>query len=600
MKSPLKAAFIALCFTLIATCYFARLPHTVQNLDTGELTLASYALTVAHPPGFPVLIALEHAWLNLFDFDTVFFRAAFLNMIFACATLLFLWLSAPRIRWALAAIVPLAFASAYWHYAELPDAFMLNALFFSAIWFILERVRASRVRSVAIAIVFGLGLGNHPTLILFAPIVWLAWHEERSLAIWILAPVITGLVTIASYALLPLYHPDSLLSWGAIHSAQHVLQHALRFDYGTFRLMSNSQVQHSLWSQHLQFTWQNLRRDLAIPTIVAAFGLMIMVFRRQWSPRSIALTASIAIYGAIFLAFGNVHDSAVIERFLILPLVAITALAGHFMAQSMVLRRMSRDAWLSIGAIVGIVICVQNFHRGKHHNDFSKNTIVEDYAHNFLAMNNSGHPAVFIVDGDTRCNSMHYVQAVENDHSQDLVICRGIMFQQSSLAKFMQHSPGFHFDPSWQAGSRDVFKAVVSPNINSFDFYFSGGVHPPEFKTTYMALGRKLSVGHGEEFDDASIQRLKLNSDAHQFTPSLEPSEYKALFADYAFIHLKHALAAHDFHEALDHYDRALEIVPYCNVAVKNSCILRAMNHLPFNSCREQLLKMEETEARYF
>src|SRR4051794_15382158 len=78
---------VLLLFTLSMTYMFS-LPRFVQGGDTGELVAAAYRLFVPHPPGYPLWIWLEHFWTHLVPIGTVFWRASFMNMLFALAALI--------------------------------------------------------------------------------------------------------------------------------------------------------------------------------------------------------------------------------------------------------------------------------------------------------------------------------------------------------------------------------------------------------------------------------------------------------------------------------------------------------------------------------
>jgi hypothetical protein len=61
--------------------YCACLPRTVQTLDTGELVAAAWKLTVAHPPGYPLFVWLQHGFMKLCPWGSVFHRAALANAL---------------------------------------------------------------------------------------------------------------------------------------------------------------------------------------------------------------------------------------------------------------------------------------------------------------------------------------------------------------------------------------------------------------------------------------------------------------------------------------------------------------------------------------
>ena len=79
----------AIVFLVALSVYSWTLAPTVTLVDSGELILAARCLGVAHPPGFPLYVALAHL-ASLVPIGNVAQRVNFVSAFFAalaCATL---------------------------------------------------------------------------------------------------------------------------------------------------------------------------------------------------------------------------------------------------------------------------------------------------------------------------------------------------------------------------------------------------------------------------------------------------------------------------------------------------------------------------------
>ena len=129
------------------------------------------------------------------------------------------------------------------------EVFALNNVIVAAVlWLAAERgpLRGVR-RAFALGLVAGLGLANHQTCVLVAPIgilgVVRAVRESR----WTAVPAATGALALglAPYAYL-VVAPVHAGSWGGIHGASGLVSMFLRSEYGTFGTFVPSGVQGSL------------------------------------------------------------------------------------------------------------------------------------------------------------------------------------------------------------------------------------------------------------------------------------------------------------------------------------------------------------------
>ena len=229
--------------------YLATLAPTLSwgfnglGVDGGELLAAAKTTGVAHPPGYPTYTLLLKAFATLVPIGDYAHRGNLLSAVLAslsavllyCAVLRFsrhLWPKAPNlVAIAGAAVGATIFATSplFWSQATITEVYTLNAVFTGALILIASQL-ALRVpsegdhaandrtspRMALFALLLGLGLGNHITLLAIAlPLLYwllstLGWRKVITL--WSVGALIVGL---GIYVYLPISAAqEPAVSWG--------------------------------------------------------------------------------------------------------------------------------------------------------------------------------------------------------------------------------------------------------------------------------------------------------------------------------------------------------------------------------------------------
>ncbi|MBI3558173.1 MAG: DUF2723 domain-containing protein [Deltaproteobacteria bacterium] len=588
---------------LVAVVFFRQLPTTVQNLDSGEVVANAFGLNVIHPPGYPLYLWIQYAWTHLFPFGSVFWRAAFLNALFSLGVLAIAGLKMRRIAlYAACVLMPLAFSKIFWTYALLPDVFMLNCLVLAGLCTLYLHAPDSRYRVLGLCFLFALGATNHLSVVFASPLVVHAILKDRtSIRILALAAVATGSFIAVAYLSLLLLHTDSIYSWGSLHTLGDLARHFLRSDYGTLQLSGKATGGNFLENLGL------LARIVILQTPLSLGFACVPVFKKftgsAISSRFYVVVGSLAGYALIFLALANMDSSTperlLLERFFLFPLVLLAVLAGYGL--NALKKPLSRPVGLTLLAI-GLCSSAWNYLAFQQDTDFAQNTIVEDYARNLLGMISDDARAIVIVDSDTKVFGLRYLQIVKSEHSQVIVLPIGSVFDRRQLDKIKSLRPELKIDPDYDKGpdSRDIFKHVVDPNIAKFDFYFTRDVNPSSYKVTFQGLGRKITVGSGVAFDQASAARISGSSGVEGMASSSEFNEYKALYAEYAYYYLKRGLEVRSRADSLKYFTLALKAVPYCIPALINICALKKASGESNQECLGEVESLREREFNYF
>ncbi|MBI3552340.1 MAG: DUF2723 domain-containing protein [Elusimicrobia bacterium] len=184
MPEEREADFRACCalFLFVFAVYLFSAYPALAPRDSADLALAAVRLGVAHPPGYPLYALLGRLWLRLLPLGNPAYRLNLLSAVAGAAACVVLYCAARR--WAsrgaaLAAALALAWSAPLWKFSLLCEMYSLHALFIALLVLLSEGAADSlRRRTSLSAFLFGLGLVNHQSLILFLPAwLWL-WSAE--------------------------------------------------------------------------------------------------------------------------------------------------------------------------------------------------------------------------------------------------------------------------------------------------------------------------------------------------------------------------------------------------------------------------------------
>ena len=191
-------------FVVALAVYMRTLAPTVGAHDTFEFQALSYELGIAHPTGYPLYILLGKLF-TLLPLGNVAFRVNLSSALFAAAAVALIYATLTKLKTlrsvsALAAL-GFAFSSSFWSQAIEAEVYALNALFVSAICYLLLRGfsgapdtvpgsppahgagRVARLRAAlglastrqvtlaAVALLYGVSLTHHRTMLLLGPAV---------------------------------------------------------------------------------------------------------------------------------------------------------------------------------------------------------------------------------------------------------------------------------------------------------------------------------------------------------------------------------------------------------------------------------------------
>ena len=167
--------------------YILTLNPGVLGGDIGELQFVSHILGLAHPTGTPFYILLGKLWTLLPFGPSVAWRMNLLSAVAASLSVFIvyqiIYLNTRRVIPALSTALFFAFGPVFWEQATMADKYAFNALLLALVLYL--ALRWGQTHSPAtlnlLALVYGLSLTHHRTMVLFAPaLLGYIWWKERA------------------------------------------------------------------------------------------------------------------------------------------------------------------------------------------------------------------------------------------------------------------------------------------------------------------------------------------------------------------------------------------------------------------------------------
>ena len=339
MNEPQRDKLAVLGVGLVAFAFYAALaPTALCGADNAEFVTLMTEPGVAHPPGYPIytLYLRAMAWL---PGATAAHTAAIATAILGASAIAAI--VAGAMRWgasrSVAALAGLLVATelhvlAVHNHAEV---FALNNLIAALIVLVAAPRSGHPTRRAGIlGLLAGIGLANHHSIVLLAPLgLWAVYGAVRAAASWpraIAAAIAGGLIGLLPYLVLFAAPDDcaACLSWGEFERIADIGHHFLRGDYGTTSLAAKGE---RAPLTHLIAFAQAIARGsfIAVP-VLALLGLA-----RMWrDDRGLAGVwgATLLLCGPVFIALFNLSadgiGAEIVARFYALPILMCTPLVA--------------------------------------------------------------------------------------------------------------------------------------------------------------------------------------------------------------------------------------------------------------------------------
>ncbi len=298
-----RAGFvIAVALTLLV--YVLNLSPYVGRADTFEFQVTALRLGIAHPTGYPLYVLLGKLF-TLLPFGTLAWKVNLTAAVCAAAAVGIVYLLIHRLTQrpdiAVLAALALAWSSTVWSQAIVAEVYALNLLFVAgALWFALDILEGrSMPRTLwGTALLMGLSLTNHITMVMLIPALGLAYllHWPRlRLSDWLKAVGLFAL-GLAVYAYIP-------LRWPALHDGQW-MNIAEFLAYITGRQFGGA-LQLGLLRDPTRYAvlWRLLREPFGVVGLALAAAGWLYLAVKQWRIALVSLAAFLpyCFYGLVYV-----------------------------------------------------------------------------------------------------------------------------------------------------------------------------------------------------------------------------------------------------------------------------------------------------------
>lgn len=323
--------------TLVVYLWVA--PEFIVYGDNAELSALGVIGGAAHPSGYPLYLLWLRAWSWL-PSSSPAHAAAMATAILAALQALILHASCrawgARAWPATVAVGVFAAGPIALRLQSEAEVFALNGLVCATVLWIAAKAGPLRGvwRAAVLGLVAGLGLSNHLTCVLVAPVGILGVvrgirESNHTVALGIGTAVLGVVIGLLPYVYL-LITPDTWISWGKISSLSDLVHHFLRLDYGPVGQFSPHPQDVSVGESFLAFCHSLGRAYLwfLAPVAVAALGWFVV--RRDRIESRVAwamLAASWLVAGPLLVMRFNVKPVHlglyVVQRFHLLALLLL-------------------------------------------------------------------------------------------------------------------------------------------------------------------------------------------------------------------------------------------------------------------------------------
>lgn len=460
--------------------YLYTLFPTIYGGDTGELIVSAHILGIPHAPGYPLYNLLAKSTELLIPWGNPAYHINLLSALLGAATLVLFYklmiLITAEQHVSFAAALYLCFMPIFHEQSIVAEVFMLNACIAVALILIAVRIKGAGRLWYAAFFLYGLGMGNHHTLILIIPALHVLIQPQKKHIIFLIyiisfltvfssikggvalyliliavfyiyrpfpasvwrMVVVCGLwfmLGLSVYLYLPIRarvnpainfgDPDTLSSFWAVLT---------RREFGSFQLHPTALYARSVvasWGQMLGYM-ATMIKNIGLPgLLISCGGMLIAAFS---GTRLLFVLLLFIIPGPLFILFSNLSPNTLalwrLERFHLIPLIAQIMFFG--IACGWLIRSIRSKLHLRLWheySMLGIIIlfCVYPLDRFAHSRT---HFYLRDFGNNLLkSVEPQGRLILDTKLFDEFGSSLAYASLVEGKRSDITIISRsGTMF----------------------------------------------------------------------------------------------------------------------------------------------------------------------------
>ena len=541
--------------------------------DTPELMTAAVTLGVAHPPGYPLFTILGHLF-SLLPAGPVPFRVNLLAVFCGAGTVALVYLTALRLTGSRAAsacaALVLAVTPLFWSWSVVAEVFSLNNLLAAGMIYMLVIWYESPEKMwflAAAALLSGLALANHHTIVLTGPaVLFLLWGRRRELRVrprylvWSAAALALGLLPYVYLPWAAARHP--FMNWGDPSTPANFLAVITRKHFGSGQLVNAPQYQGGSPVERIAALGASFG---VLAGLLLLWGAVQAYRQRRWY-FWFSLTAFL-FTGPLFAAYANMNISAplarfVLERFYLLPQVVLAPVSAFGLAALAGRRRILGSVVVLAAVTVLVVTTYEKV-------DQSKNHAARALAEDILA---SLEPhSILVVNGDEVIMPLSYLQDAEGQRPDVALVAFPFLLTDWYAPQLRRRHPDLVIPFERYGGNTGTLKALFDANPGrpaavdgitdeaslhgSYWFYRRGLVSVVE------PVSKDVSVDQMIADNERLLSRYRPPAPDSIKSNSLEPS-ILTHYATPAFVVGQQCKELHYDRQAREWFERALALDP--------------------------------------
>ena len=386
-----------LVFAVTLGLYLITLPRSLLPGDSGELIVASYTLSIAHPPGFPLYLMLGKIFSSLFAFGSIAYRYNLCSAVIGSATagLVFLILMGAGVGRLLGLAVALGLATlgAYWLQATTGDVYTLNGLLTALLLYVALLGKRHGERSLLlVSFIGGLAISHHLTLVYgltSALVILVLGVGVRPRVKTIIFSIFLLCLGLSVWLYIPIRSRlKPPLTWGDTHTLSGFMAHITAQNY---------------WWRLRTFAFERRVADFlryfkvlagasgGLLTVLACVGVALNAKRIRLIGGFILLTILYAFHYVVY----NIPD---IDSHIFPALLSTAVLGGMGLERIYRFGRIPRVARAAAIALAFLIVLLNLFHIHTRKDEW----FALDYAHAIeaSAVEASGKDCIIICSGD--------------------------------------------------------------------------------------------------------------------------------------------------------------------------------------------------------
>ncbi len=264
-------------FIIAFVLFLIYLPPLINFSDGTEFAITFYSLGISHPPSYPLFINLSRSF-NIIPLGNIYFKLCLFTAIISSLVIYTIWrfYKGTTLQKTAFSLFLLSTES-FFENSIIGEVYGLNLLFFAIIFFLIENIEKKK-NFYLIFFLLGLALGNHHTILLLVPYLFLKIYRNRkkySLKDFSIA-ISFVLLGLSVYLYLPIRAAkEPLWNWGNPKNVWFFLTSFFRWDFENKGLLRP--IEHFL----SQISCLNPINEIGLTNSLIAIFAIIFLFIKE-------------------------------------------------------------------------------------------------------------------------------------------------------------------------------------------------------------------------------------------------------------------------------------------------------------------------------